>query len=168
MSKKCKYTQLNSAQQWGGIYPWSVIHSHHSQLSPFPCCNVFLYCLSLFVLVLSTCGMLHMYVLFSLSLLPLLLLPLLFVLDEKASPGAPEDDGKLSVGFDWLTLCRLLLCLSPFSSSCRRWRVFPTTLSPRCAISDPQPPFLRRKRRRLFSEAPFSCGMKKTNVVFHF
>ncbi|MEQ2221908.1 hypothetical protein ILYODFUR_020507 [Ilyodon furcidens] len=38
-----------------------------------------------------------MFVLFSLSLpLPPLLFPLLFVLDEKASPGAPEDDGKLS------------------------------------------------------------------------
>lgn len=45
------------------------------------------------------CGMLHIYVLFfSFSSSPPFLLLLLSVLDEKASPGAPEDDGKLSVG----------------------------------------------------------------------
>lgn len=58
------------------------------------CCLVT--CVS--VLVPSLYGVLHMYVLFSLSL-SLHVLPLLLsVLDDKVAPAAPEDDGKLSVG----------------------------------------------------------------------
>lgn len=61
----------------------------------------------------------HLCLVFS-SSSPPFILPLLFVLDEKASPGAPEDDGKLSVGPVWLTLPRLLLCLSLFLCRCIR------------------------------------------------
>lgn len=79
------------AQQWEGICLSSPVHSHHIHHRH---CNVFLYCLlTLSVWLCEAC-----FTSMSCFSLPPLLLPLLFVLDEKASPGAPEDDGKLSVG----------------------------------------------------------------------
>lgn len=66
-----------------------VSHHHH--------CNVSLYRLFILSVLLCAACFTSMFCFLFLFLSPILLL-LLSVLDEKASPGAPEDDGKLSVG----------------------------------------------------------------------
>lgn len=95
-------------QWWGWICPSSLVHFHQSIIAV----TVFSSCLC------AVHGVLHMYVLFFFSLSPLLLL-LLSVLDDKAIPGASEDDGKLSVGpvlIDPLAVC-FRVCLL-FLCSC--------------------------------------------------
>lgn len=116
----CSACNNRVSQQWGGICLESCPFTSQSVLTVSV-----LYCLSLLLFCLVCMWHAsHVCLVFSFSS-PFLLLLLLFVLDEKASPGAPEDDGKLSVGLVWLTLCRLLLCLSLFFFVCVRvWMLF--------------------------------------------